>query len=303
MIILADVPFFDAFSYAGSLSKNKDLKYWSPGEEVPSCENDIFSESEQSDVCLVSKAGSQKDFEIIGKLLKSFKAIVVWDSDFESAKKHFSLSKLEYKFVEIPKYISLRESILKCDSIKKEVAKEISLELDGIPISTKLSRDCVSSIMHKISVIYTDGEAKCPLADIAFGSPVSMLDITAAFCNGEDSFFNFCHYYFGKSKEIDPSLKSWTLLFNKFLVSGGDSSHEIYRHGGTFSPKIIEAINGKLSICIKSGDILYCLMCWSIIMNLNVLDDFLLSTSLMRSSISGKLNKKQSINIIRNLNE
>lgn len=303
MIIIADVPFFDAFNYASSLSESSDLSYWSPDEYVPSVKKDIFSESEQSNVCLISKLSSKKDIETACSLTKTFKAIVIWDSDFDSVRNFCSVNKLEHKFVQIPKYISLRESISKCNSISKEAATLLASEIDQVPLSSRLHRDFVSSIIHKISVIYSDKDAKCNVADLTLGSPVSMLDITSAFCMGEEHFFSFCYYYFSKNEELDSSLKSWISLVNKFLISNGDAYHEIYRSSGIMSVKLNEAINNKLLSCIKGKDFLYCLMCVSYILKSNSFHDFVFSVSLMRSSISEKLSKKQSINIIRNLNE
>ena len=302
MIIISDVPFFDAFSYAKSLS-NDNISYWSPGEPLPAIHHDIFSEDVQSDVCFASNINTQTDFENVDNISKIFKAVIVWNSNYESFKKYCTLNSLEHKLVQVPKYIDLKNSITQSSALGKNMLKKVLEEIDQTPIASRLNRDTVSNIVHKISVIYSGDNVSCSIGDVAMGSPVSLLDITNAFCKGEDDFYNFCYYHFGQHKLIEPSMKSWIFMVNKFLISHGNVMHDIYKLGGSNSPKLSEMINSKLSGLIKQEDILFVSLCWSYIMRVEEFEQAVVFINAVRSAVSGKLNKKHSINMIRNFNE
>jgi hypothetical protein len=303
MIVLADVPFFDAFTHAKSLSKNSNLSYWSPGEPMPIISSDIFSIEDQSDVCLVCNIKNLEDFENCVFLNKSYKFLFLWNSDFDKAKQYFTKNAVEFKSVSIPKYIDLKHSILESTDIEKEIASNLVKQIESTPLSERLSRDFVSNILHKINVVYCQNNNSCHAADLSLGVPASSLDMTNAFCKSESDFINFCYYYFSNSKQVNTQMSMWVHTVSKFLISNGDTSHLINKTNLGFSSKLTEMIYQKLKGFIKLEDCMFCSLCWSYIARMKTFENSLLSIVYVRAAITGKVNKKQSINLIRNLHE
>ena len=62
-------------------------------------------------------------------------------------------------------------------------------------------------------------------------------------------------------------------------------------------PRIIEVLR------IKQESMMFCSLCWTHVIHLDGFEESVLAMTSMRAAISGKLNKKDSINIIRNLDE
>ena len=304
MIILADVPFFDAFMYAKKMTVDTHMAYWSPGEPMPVSKDDIFAEHASSSVCFATELKDQSDFNHILHLNNNFKVIVIWNSNFESLKKFIVLNSLEYKYVQIPKYIDLKNSILQSANLHKDVLKRVVDEVSVLPVSEKLNRDNVSSIVHKISTSYGSNQYPCQVGDIMLGLPASLLDLTSAFCKSEQDFAYFCYYHFyNKDNIVSQQLRNWINFMSRFLISGGDNSHVIYKTGFSMSGKLSEMINQKLNGLIKQESTMFCSLCWTHVMHLDGFEESVLAMTSMRAAISGKLNKKDSINIIRNLDE
>lgn len=303
MIILADVPFIDALSYAQSLSKGKNIYFWSSGDSPLICKKDIFSDGNEDEICFINKIDNQEDFDYIKNLNSYFKVIIIFSINTESFKKYCSLNNIEYKLIQIPKYVNLRQAISNTKSIKEDVIKLIINDLNNSPLSQNVNRDFASSVIHKVSVIFSEINSSHLIHDIVLNSPKSIIDLNNSFCRGEHEFLNFCYYYFKNNKNDISIISLWISLCNKFLISNNDLNHKIYSDNLFVSKKVVEVVNNGLSSCIKKDDFLFYSCFTSLLFAIKSFDDLVFSINIMRSTISGKLNKKQSIYIVRNLYE
>jgi len=303
MIVLADVPFFDAFTHAKSLSKLGGISHWSPGEKVPIINSDIFSTEEKNEVCFVCNIKTIEDIDVCMNLNKFYDFLFFWNCEFENIKKYLTKNNIEFKSFSIPKYIDFKNSISQSADIDKSILAEVVKDIELTPLSERLLRDSVSSILHKINVAYANKQYSCSVADLTMGVPASSLDMTNAFCKSESDFVNFFYYYFGNRKDLHPQMSMWIYTVSKFLISNGDTNHSINKSNLNFSSKLTEMVYQKLRTVIKQEDYMFCSLCWSYISKLKNIEETLLGIVYMRAAISGKVNKKHSINLIRNLNE
>ena len=303
MIILADVRFFDAFSYAKISAGGIDhITYCRNISEISCPIGDIFSEKQRDEVCFISGIDTHKCIDIISKLEKSFKTIIIWNSNFESLEKSLTLYGSKFKYISLPKYIDIKSNILQSSGLSSTLSKKIIEDLSLLPISERMLRDNVSSIVHKIGVVYGGSPVSCNVADLILGVPASTLDMTNAFCKSDCDFIDFCYYHFNNNKDcVNSQITIWIGFINRFLMSGGDISHSLHSNNMHMSTKLSEMINQKLIGIIKDKDILFCSLCWTHIMSMSSFGDIVLSIASVRSCLSGKLSKKNSINIIKNL--
>ena len=303
MIVLADVPFFDAFTHAKSLSKGGQLSYWSSGEKMPISNSDIFGSDDVCDVCFVCSIKNLDDVDSCILLNKSYKFLFLWNCEFEKVKQYLTKKNVEFKNVSIHKYIYLNSSISQSAEVDKNIMADLIKDIELTPLSERLQRDSVSSILHKINVTYAHKQSNCSVADLTLGVSASSLDMTNAFCKSENDFINFCYYYFGNRKDLHPQMSLWIYTVSKFLMSNGDTDHAINKSNLNFSSKLTEMVYQKLKGTIKQEDHMFCSLCWLYISRIKTLESCILAIVYMRSAIAGKVNKKHSINLIRNLNE
>lgn len=303
MIVLADVPFFDAFTHAKSLSKGGGISHWSPGEKLPVTNSDIFSMEERREVCFVCNIKTNEDINVCINLNRLYSFLFLWNCEFENVKQYLTKNNIEFKSFSIPKYIDLKNSISQSAEIDNSIVAEVIKDIELTPLSERLLRDSVSNILHKINVAYANKQYGCSVADLTMGVPASSLDMTNAFCKSESDFVNFCYYYFGNRKDLHPQMSMWIYTVSKFFISNGDTGHAINKSNLNFSSKLTEMVYQKLRGTIKHDDYMFCSLCWSYISRLKNIEEVLLGIVYMRAAIAGKVNKKHSINLIRNLNE
>ena len=301
MIILADIPFFDAFTYAKKMTSDGVIDFWSSGEPLPMPTTDIFAEEPSSSVCFVSGIENASSTEGLLHINSVFKVVVIWNSNFDMLRKFVTINSIEHKFVSIPKYIDLKSSVSQSSGLNKDVMKSVIEDLSTLPLSDRLTRESVSSIVHKISVVYSDS-GTCHVGDIVLGVSPSVLDLTSAFCRGENEFVQFCYFYFSNKKNtIHPQLYHWIYFMNRFLISSGDSTHSIHKAHFNMSGKLSDMINQKLSGLINQDNIMFCSLCWTHVMIIDNFEESILAIASMRSAVSGRITKKDSMNIIRNI--
>lgn len=303
MIVLADVPFFDAFTHAKSLSKGVGISYWSPEEKLPVTSSDIFSMEEKQEVCFACSIKTAAHIDTCISLNKAYNFLFLWNCEFENIKQYLSKNNIEFKSFSIPKYIDLKNSISQSADIDSGIIAEVLKEIESTPLSERLLRDSVSNIIHKINVVYANKQYSCSVADLTMGVSASSLDMTNAFCKSESDFVNFCYYYFNNRKDLHPQMSMWIYTVSKFLISNGDTNHVINKSNLNFSSKLTEMVYQKLHGIIKQDDYMFCSLCWSYISRLKRIEEAVLGIVYMRAAIAGKVNKKHSINLIRNLNE
>ncbi len=305
MIIIADVPYVDAFNYAMQSAKDRNnLCFF--GEELSSHSSyDIFSASIPNKVGFACNIATDSDISSLLGWIKSLKLCICWNCKSDKLKKIFSINNISYKEVAIPGYVNLNMNI---EKIKKEIDvqfyQSIIKESSMLPLPERVSRDIASGILHKIAVIKGGSNCECYYSDIVGKINFSFIDMTDVFCRNADDFLKFCTYYYDKneSKEIS-SYCAWLHIIYCLSLSDFQIDHEKIKEIKYLSPKIIQVINEKISNLINEGNRAYFNYALSIIHSINNIENSIIATTFLRKSISMEMNKKITINMIRSFHE
>lgn len=306
MIILADVPYLDAFEYAKNISNNKKFPVFYNDEDLKSNNSfDIFDNTLTEEVAFVSNLSSDSEIIKVLEWSDGFKFCVFWNCKFEKLKKILSQRNINFKEVSIPQYVSISSSI---EKIKKDIDvnfyQSIINESKILPLPERISRDIASGLLHKIAII--NGERLCNYyySDIVGKVNFSFIDITDVFCKNAEDFFKFCNYYFDRYQEDDCVLfKAWLNVIYCLSISDFHLENDRVKDIKYLSPKIIQIINDKIRNVIKPKNIMFFNYAFSNIIIMSELEHLVVSMTLLRKSIESELDKKITINIIRSFNE
>lgn len=306
MIILADVPYLDAFEYAKNASQNKKCPVFYNDEDLIDNKGfDIFDNASADEVAFVSNLSSDSDMLKVLDWSDGFKVCVFWNCKFEKLKKILSQKNVKFKEVSIPQYVSISSSI---EKIKKDINsnfyQSIVNESRILPLPEKISRDIASSLLHKIAIINGERFYNYYYSDIVGKVNFSFIDITDVFCKNAEDFFKFCNYYFDRYQEEDCGLfKAWLNVIYCLSISNFDLENEKVKDIKYLSPRVIQVINDKISNIVKPKNAMFFNYAFSNIIIINELENLIVSMTLLRKSIESELDKKITINIIRSFNE
>ena len=306
MIILADVPYLDAFQYAKNASTKKKCPTFYDDENLKNSSGfDLFQSNSSDDVGFISNLTSDSDIYKAIEWSSNFHICVLWNCKFDKIKKILSQKNEKFKEVSIPQYVSITASI---DKIKKEIDSSfynsIVNESKVLPLPDRVSRDFASSLLHKVAIINGDKLYNYYYSDILGKVNFSFIDITDTFCRNAEEFFKFCNYYFDKQEEEESGLlKAWINIIYVLSISNFNTSHDKVKDIKYLSPKVIEIINDKVSSLIKPNGIMFFNYALSSIVTLKDVESISVSMTMLRKSIGFELDKKITINIIRSFNE
>jgi len=305
MIIIADVPYIDAFNYAIQSAQDRSNLCFFEEEIEEGKSYDIFSSISTTKVGFACNISTDAEVSRLIDWLKNIKICICWNCKTEKLKKIFSLKNLAYKEVSIPNYVNLNMNI---EKIKKDIDanfyNSIIKESSILPLPEKVSRDIASNILHKIAIIKGGNNYACYYSDIVGKINFSFIDMTDVFCKSADDFLKFCNYYFDKkeAKEMS-SYYAWVHIIYCLSLSDFQVNHEKIKEIKYLSPKIIQVISEKVSNLVNENSRAYFNYALSIIHNIENIENSIIATTFLRKSISVELSKKITINMIRSFNE